>query len=245
MSNQVKAMNCEDYKKALSINPAESSDATAVHASECRSCARYRDELRALDERIARALAIPVPDLVMPELADLGAIDNMRELPRRRMTVPVWFGMAAGLVLVAYFGLTLTSTNAPQPTLAEQVIAHMDHEQSSRVVTNVAVPERTLQNVVSKDVAVMDPGIGLITYAHSCVINGHTIPHLVIQGEKGPVTLLLLPDEPIDGPIELHGENINGIILPVGNGSIAIMGARDERIDEVGTRVVDAVKWST
>jgi hypothetical protein len=153
--------------------------------------------------------------------------------------------MAAGLVLVAYFGLTLTSTNAPQPTLAEQVIAHIDHEQSSRVVTNVAVPERTLQNVVSKDVAVMDPGIGLITYAHSCVINGHTIPHLVIQGEKGPVTLLLLPDEPIDGPIELHGENINGIILPVGNGSIAIIGARDERIDEVGTRVVDAVKWST
>jgi hypothetical protein len=59
------------------------------------------------------------------------------------------------------------------------------------------------------------------------------------------VTLLFLPDEPIDGPIELHGENINGIILPVGNGSIAIIGARDERIDEVGTRVVDAVKWST
>ena len=29
----------------------------------------------------------------------------------------------------------------------------------------------------------------------SCIINGKTIPHLVIQGKKGPITLLLMPDE--------------------------------------------------
>jgi hypothetical protein len=78
----------------------------------------------------------------------------------------------------------------------------------------------------------------------SCKINGREVPHLVMQGEKGPITILLMPFEMVDMPIKLSGQSIEGVILPVGNGSIAIIGERGEAIDEVGTRVTDTVKWS-
>jgi hypothetical protein len=45
-------------------------------------------------------------------------------------------------------------------------------------------------------------------------------------------------------PIRLEGKSIEGVILPVGDGSIAIIGERGERIDELKTRVAETVKWS-
>jgi len=113
-------------------------------------------------------------------------------------------------------------------------------------VTSVAVPQRELYEVIHPKVSAMDPGIGLVSYAQSCVINGNTVPHLVIQGESGPVTLILMPEEEIDAAIPLSGEHVHGVIVPVGSGSVAIIGERSEQleeIDEIGQRIVKSVEW--
>jgi hypothetical protein len=46
----------------------------------------------------------------------------------------------------------------------------------------------------------------------------------------------------------LSGENVHGVIVPVGNGSVAIIGEREEQlreIDEIGERIVESVSWKT
>ena len=95
------------------------------------------------------------------------------------------------------------------------------------------------------NVATMNHDAGLITYAESCVINGKLVPHLVIQGQQGPITILLMPDEKIDGPQSLMGESINGVLLPVGDGSIAIIGEEGENLEPVEQNLKDSVRWST
>jgi hypothetical protein len=77
------------------------------------------------------------------------------------------------------------------------------------------------------------------------VINGKKVPHLVIQGEHGPVTILLLPDEAVDDAVELEGESINGVLLPVGGGSVAIIGEKDEKLESIRQNVMNSVTWST
>ncbi len=91
----------------------------------------------------------------------------------------------------------------------------------------------------------MDRSAGLITYAQSCKINGRDVPHLVIQGERGPVTILLMPHEMVAEPQLVNGESVNGVILPVGDGSIAIFGEREEPLDKIEKRILDSVTWST
>ena len=65
-----------------------------------------------------------------------------------------------------------------------------------------------------------------------------------MQGKRGPVTILLMPHEMVDMPIPLDGQSIEGIIFPVGEGSIAIIGERGEQIDQIKTRVRKNVEWS-
>ena len=76
------------------------------------------------------------------------------------------------------------------------------------------------------------------------MINGRTVPHLVMQGEHGPITLLLMPDETIDVARTFMGERVTGVLIPHGGGSIAIIGGNEGDLAEVKERVVDSVEWS-
>ena len=204
----------------------------------------YKDEDRELDRRIAKALAIDVPELKMPELPEIDDT-NVVALNSRRITTPGWFALAATVVVAAFLGVRMFGTDVTYPSLADEIIAHLDHEPYALRITDKPVSDRKLARVVPATVATMDHDAGLITYAQSCVINGKKVPHLVIQGEHGPVTILLMPDEMVDGAVEIEGESINGVILPVGDGSIAIIGEDEERLDEIQESVLDSVAWGT
>lgn len=249
MNTSGKIMNCENYREAIAADPSESFEGGAGHAAVCESCSAYRAEIQALDLTIARALAIDVPELKIPDLPPIGEEDgNVVNLPFRRVskiTTPAWIGIAASFALAAVIGMQFVGNGrSHDQLLAAQVLAHLDHEPWALKVTNVAVSEERLAQVVNPGVGTMDRDIGLVTYAQTCIINGRIIPHLVIQGEKGPITLLLMPDEMVSSAVILSGESVNGVILPVGDGSIAIIGARDERIEDLKQRVVDSVEWS-
>ena len=239
-------MNCEQYREAIAADPSESFDGAAVHVADCESCQEYRAGIRLLDDKIAAALAIPVPALKLPELPPVDKDSSVVSLPYSRpgrLSAPAWIGIAASLAIAAVLGVRFLAVAPVYDSLADEVLAHLDHEPNATRNVSNPVSEQILDRVVRAEVANMDQEIGLITYAKTCVINGRKIPHLVLQGENGPVTLLLLPEEQIDSAVELSGENINGIILPVGSGSIAIIGAQDENLQKIENRVIDSVEW--
>jgi hypothetical protein len=248
MNSSGKIMNCEDYREAIAADPSESFEGGAGHAAACESCSAYRAEMRALDETIARALAIDVPDLKMPDLPPIGEDDNVVNLPFKRpskISTPAWLGIAASFAIAAIIGVQFTG-NGPDgdQLLVAEVLAHVDHEPWALEITDVSVSDAQFERVVNAGIGTMDRNVGLVSYAQSCIINGRTIPHLVIQGKDGPVTLLLMPEEMVSSPVELSGESVNGVIMPIGNGSIAIIGEREEGLDELKQRVLDSVEWS-
>jgi len=195
-----------------------------------------------LDRRIALALAIDVPAPAIPDL-DAG---NVVSLPRGHRTTPAaWLAMAASVVLAVFVGIRLFGGAATYASLEDEIVAHLDHEPYALRVTDRPVSERQLASVVPANVVQMKPQIGLVTYAMSCVIHGHTVPHLVIQGEHGPVTILLMPEEMVDAVKRIDGKSITGVILPVGKGSIAIIGESDEDLEPIEENVLNSVTWST
>jgi len=246
-------MICEEYRKAIAADP--SFDGGAGHLSECSSCQAYRSEMLVLEQMISRALTLDVPELNVPELPGIIAegspesstsmSDNVVALLKRPILQPVLLGLAATVVLAAFVGFRMIGSGVEYATLADELLAHIDHEQSSLVVTDASVSDARLESVVTADIARLDHSAGLITYAQSCVINGHSVPHLVIQGERGPVTILLMPDEMVSAPQTITGESVKGVILPVGDGSIAIFGEREESLDRITKKVLDSVAWST
>lgn len=233
--------DCNTYREAIAAEPWLESD---EHVSQCAPCQAFRDELRALDRQIATALLVPVPELNMPELAEVDA-SNVTTLAARRISVPAWLAVAATVTIAAVLGFRMLDSELSYPSLADEIIAHLDHEPYALRVTDKAVSDARLARVVPADVATIDTGIGLFTYAQSCVIDGKRVPHLVIQGERGPITILLMPEQKVDTAQRIDGQSINGMILPVGDGSIAIIGETGEDLERIQNNVKSSVTWST
>ena len=174
MNASGKIMNCENYREAIAADPSESFEDGAGHAAACESCSAYRAEIRALDLTIARALAIDVPELKIPDLPPIGEEDgNVVNLPFRRVskiTTPAWIGIAASFALAAVIGVQFVG-NGPSDDqlLAAQVLAHLDHEPWALQVTHVAVSEEQFARAVNPEIGTMDRDIGLVSYARSCI----------------------------------------------------------------------------
>ena len=203
------------------------------------------DKQTALDLKIAKALQIDVPELRMPDLPEIES-DNVSTLPvRKRSMKALWFAVAATIVLAASISLRMSGMFETYDSLADEVLAHLDHEPFALRVTDVAVSDERLLRAVPASLAVFERGQSLVTYAQACVINGKTVPHLVIQGQHGPVTILLMPEEKIAEAMPLDGANVSGLILPVGDGSIAIIGDREEELEPIRKDIEASVTWTT
>jgi hypothetical protein len=235
-------MKCEEFRQAATGDPAAEATGLAGHAGVCPDCRGYLDRLRALDRDMRAAMALDAPEATIPALP---ATADVVTMPRRASWARAgWIGLAASVALVAVFVVNRGEERLPGTSLAEQVIAHLDHEPASLAVTSTPVSDSRFRAVARPALVDVNRDIGLVTYAASCIINGREVPHLVVQGENGPVTLLLLPHETVARAIPLQGVAIEGLILPVGNGSVAIIGNRGESIDRWRERVAETIHWT-
>ena len=204
------------------------------------------NKLKELDLKIAKAMQIDVPPLVMPELPDIDT-DKVTALPTRKRTKRsvIWFAVAASVVLASSIALRISNPFQSYDTLTEEILAHMDHEPQALVVTDVAVSDAKLHRVVPSNVADFAQSPALITYAAPCTIKGKVSPHLVVQGQHGPVTIILMPEVAVGEVTPIEGENVHGMIVPVGEGSIAIVGSREEALEPIRKSVIESVTWTT
>ncbi|MEM9400851.1 MAG: DUF3379 family protein [Pseudomonadota bacterium] len=237
-------MDCNELKQKIYADP---NAVTEAELAECEDCRVLLDEVRATDAQLKQAMSIDVPPLKMPELPAIDT-DNVVGLPTRRAKkAPMWLATAAAVTLAAFLGINTFFPDTSHLPLNDQIALVMDHDPWSMEVTDVPVSDRKLSRVVPTRVADLShDDAGLITYARSCEINGNTVPHLVIQGERGPVTIILMPEEKVESATPLEARGYSGLIVPVGEGSIAIIGEDDpDSVERIRKGFESSVNWST
>jgi hypothetical protein len=221
-------MNCDEFRTLVGAEPNSAKPEVLAHIQQCEECARYRQEMQAMDGLIYRALAVNVP-------APAAAVETKQ--PR------IW-RMAASLLitasLVAAMSLWLLT---PRESYAAEAIAHVRHEQGSLIRTSAAVDAASLQAVLDESQLRLKSGSTHVSYAMSCTFRGHTIPHLVVQTEQGPVTVLVLTEAPRQQREAIDEEGFQGVILPAPRGVIIVLG-QDVPVDSVASTVLDALEYS-
>ena len=72
---------------------------------------------------------------------------------------------------------------------------------------------------------------------------GASSPHLVVQTANGPMTVMLLAHEKISARQEFSEGGYRGVLLPAGEGSVAVLMQNGAVPDAVATQVVSGVRW--
>jgi Protein of unknown function (DUF3379) len=224
-------MNCLEFRRRVGAEPATAGDEIESHRGECPACARYQDELRAMDDLIGRALAV--------DAARIGRTVAVAAPAAGRR----WLALAASVLIALSVGAALW-LGSPRPSLAREIVEHVEHEPQS-MTSATPITAEALAEVLDPDGMKLRPGIGSVSYAMRCVFEGHVVPHLVVRMPQGPVTVMLLGHRRVSEPVHFSEEGYTGVILPAPRGSIAIIGSDQQDLDGIARQVFEAVDWGS
>jgi Protein of unknown function (DUF3379) len=244
-------MDCAHYRRSMMADPRDPDAQLREHRAGCSECNRFSERLLRFESRLERALRVAVPAQAdAPTPADVVPLRakssqrTLRSLAYRRG----WLAMAAS-VLLAFVVAAALWVAAPGPSLAADVVTHMGGEPGAWRRTETPVPDSALHDVLRDSHLRLGGGAGVVSYASSCEFRGHHVPHLVIQTDSGPVTVMVLVHEHVARSTQFDEQGYRGVVVPVvGHGSLAVLTrgpATDiKTVEDIAGRVLDSIEWT-
>jgi hypothetical protein len=238
-------MDHAQVRSALLADPNDASPQVRAHLETCAECRLYAEKLQGFEAKLARALRIDVPAAtaqVMPFEPRRAGAPGAARAPRAR-----WLALAASTLIAAILVGTIWVA-VPSRSLAAAVVAHMAGEPDAWH-TQAAVPTPELDAVLLNAKMALKPQAGTVSYASSCAFRGYVVPHLVVQSDSGPVTVMVLVHETHAKPKQFDEQGYQGVIVPVkGHGALAVL-MKDPHADpvmvsKIAAQVRDAIIWN-
>jgi hypothetical protein len=151
------------------------------------------------------------------------------------------WALAASAVL-AVFALFAVWLLRPSDTLAHEVVTHVQGEPESWFATQ-HVSAQGIDKVLRGSGVQLDINSDRIMYAQSCWFRGHYVPHLVVETARGPATVMILRHEEVSAPQKFREAGMTGIIVPAGQGSIAVLARGVVGVDDIAAQMSQDVHW--
>ncbi len=233
-------MNCLEFRRQGRIDPDCQARDYLNHRQACPACAADAARLADLEKQLRQAVQVPVPDGLAANILLRQSMRNVTPLRSRR---PVYLALAASVLLAVTVTLGLWRQSTDMP-MDREIIAYVDthvHPVASATAQTVSMPQL---NGMLREFGIRSAEVpGKVTMAERCIIRKRPGVHLVLQGEMGPVDVLLMPDEKVDKKMMLDSKDKHGMVVPCPRGSMAIVGRIGEPLDLYEQRLMGAFSW--
>jgi hypothetical protein len=229
-------MDCLTFRRLVLSDPQRTDEVIAEHIAECPQCRAYRRGIRQLDGVLQSAIKLPMPECLPARIL-------LRQSNKSRR-IGMW-GFSSVIAACCLIAVAI-GWHFAQPQSATQwqraVESYIDQAQSVPDLTSLVAIDDV--NALLNEVGVnLSADIGEITAAVPCVIGNRRAAHLVVVGEDGPVTVLIMPDAEIQQRVEFTTEKISGVIAPCPRGSIAVVGGTGEPVNKIRQRFERAITF--
>ena len=232
-------MNCLDFRRTTETDPACDHPDFLRHKRECPACAHYAVRAARFESRLKQAFMVAIPDQLESRILMRQAFSARSgwQLWRRRLP------QLAATILLAVGLITTGWLYNREPGLDEVVIS-LIHNAPYALTAKGPVQAPAMRAALSPVGVGVEGSIGEVTFASRCFVRGNLAGHLVVKGKTAPVTIFLIPSEQVTARTTVTNPLLSGILLPSGPGTIAIVGAPGEILDEIEARVQKFVRWS-
>lgn len=248
-------MNCLEFRRTALSEPGNRAHDYLSHRGECDDCARYADSVGVLDTKIADALRVPVPEDLANRIKLRQVLQDEQVSRRLR---PWQYALAASVFLVVSLGGMLGyQVYAANQYVSRLSVAAVEHTRISQegnhfVAAHVdpAKQQQRLQQVLAAfGGQVMGDAVaklGTIVHVQVCALTNIQGPaaHVLIQGEAGFITLYYVGGNKLKNRATFAEAGYHGLLVPVGQGNLAILGDPAESLQPVADKMERAVVWT-
>lgn len=258
-----------EFRKRVYANPRDLDDEILEAASANPDYQKIVDETLAFEESlgslidgpeapeglIAQLLTIPEKD-EMASPAAAPANSNVSPIRARKQSFFQYYAVAASLVLAVGIVFSLSFNGGPSSAdivFGDELLAHLHHdiEEIDDITNGETYAVLGLDEV---NFSMANAGTRLVSYdgaqefdvrsAKPCeILPAYQSAHLVLQGSHGAVSVIVINNSPVDVEFSIRDDRFNGIVVPMEQGNIILVGEKNEDLNQYASMFSENVEW--
>jgi hypothetical protein len=231
------------FRRAIYADPNnQGADVVAAQQQDPKK-KQFAKDVCQLDERIKRALQIPVPDDLYNRLILRQTLASHQV---KKRTTRVHLALAASVAIVGGLVLNFMQFSSAYTNLGDYALAHVYHEQGD--FANNATSQITLTSL-NKKMTTFDgnfsKSLGKLLSADYCRFDSMKSLHLVYQGKTSPVTVFVIPkNDQLSFSSTFNDKQFFGSSLEFLNSNIIVVADKNESLDQWQQNISETVSWS-
>ena len=231
------------FRRAIYADP-NNQDADTIAAQQNDASKRqFVQDICQLDEKIIRALQVPVPEGLSEKLILRQTLAS-HQVHKRKTRVHL--ALAASVAIVGGLMLNFMQFSSAYTNLGDYALAHVYHEQGS--FANNATNQVSLTSLNQK-MATFDGNfsrtLGKLIFADYCRFDGMKSLHLVYQGKTSPVTVFIVPkNDQLSFSPDFNDKKLFGSSMEFNHSNIIVVADKNESLGEWQQNISSTVSWS-
>ncbi|NMP32984.1 DUF3379 domain-containing protein [Thalassotalea sp. M1531] len=231
------------FRRSIYADP-KNQDAEVIAAKNADPArAQFAKEIEQLDDQIASALNVPVPDDLCNKLILRQAMASHQQQKRKSR---VHLALAASVAFAVGLTVNFLQFSSAYADIGDYALAHVYHEEG--VFNNNATANVTLASVNNKMSTFNGSfvqNVGKLIAADYCRFDGVKSLHLVYQGKNSPVNVFIVPERgEVAFSQTFSDSKLNGQSLTFGENHVIIVGDKSEVLSQWQKNLSDNTQWS-
>ena len=228
-------MNYFEFKQILDADPySQDPDFLAAKNSDLR-CRKAYQEAMEREALISKALSIPVPEHDIEHIRFRQAQHKQTQFRTRLLA------MAASITLVLGAGLFFLTNN--QASELEKFINDALVMEPTVYMSDDEIPREELAPLFASINTALDGDLGQVHFMKLCpTLNGKGARMVVMNELNQPITVLYMPNSPVDEAINMSMDGLKGKIVALEQGSAAIIAQPHQSTAQVEASLTSALK---
>jgi len=217
-------MNCLGYRRELLAEGRES-EPMRLHRLGCDACAELQREQAAFEGELRRALEVPVPEGLAERLSQ-GARSGAPRAARRRL-------LAAAAAAIAAVGAGVLLWRGRDDPMAMACIDFVMKDEAKSIMMG-AMPREEARRMLADTLPLERiERLGQVKHIAPCPFGAGTAYHVILMVPQDKVTLLVMPDTPMDSTGRAAKHGMHAAVMPAGKGSVGVVGSTSAVVESV------------
>lgn len=230
------------FRHSAIATPNEKSDAFLQRLADSDADKALVKEAKQFDADLQMLLKIDVPK----DLADKILLEQSFVVENERVVSGRWhIAMAASIAFIIGISLPLINSLTHSPLdIGEVAMQHVQAEYYFTAQSNERANLNMINAKLARYGAQAHGDLGKVTYVNYCNFEGTPALHMVIQGEKGQITVFIVPsDAKFIETEKFNNQHLKGITEKMGRANVVIVGDRDESLQAITMAMKNNIHW--
>lgn len=213
----------------------------AINADPAKQ--KFAQEIKQLDDKIAQAMNVPVPDDLYNKLILRQTLASHQQQKRKKR---IHLAMAASVAFAVGLTLNFMQFSSAYSTLGDYALAHVYHEDNHWQNSDEAKVSLTRlnQKMAAFDGSFLNT-VGQLIAADYCRFDSMKSLHLVFQGKTSLVTVFIVPqNDDLRFDARFNDNNLQGRSEQFDKTNIIVIGDKNEPLKQWQENIRDNIRWS-